>query len=97
MGERRRMTEDEIRDAVGDLPGWEVRDGKLRRELQFDDFAQAFGFMASVALVAERMNHHPEWCNVYNRVVIELSTHDVGGISRADVTLAEHINRTAAV
>ena len=72
--------------------GWSLRADKLHRELSFPDFVQAFGFMARVALVAERMNHHPEWSNVYNRVVIDLTTHDAGGISELDFQLAGHID-----
>jgi 4a-hydroxytetrahydrobiopterin dehydratase len=71
---------------------WSLRADKLHRELAFADFVQAFGFMARVALVAERMNHHPEWSNVYNRVVIDLTTHDAGGISELDFQLASHID-----
>ena len=80
---------------MADLPGWDVTDGKLLRELQFADFSEAFGFMTRVALEAERMNHHPEWSNVYGRVVIELTTHDSGGITAADVELAAKISKLA--
>ena len=71
-----------------DLPGWELADGKLRREFVFQDFVTAFGFMSQVALVAEKMDHHPEWSNVYNRVVVELQTHDAGGLTDLDFELA---------
>ena len=74
---------------------WALSEGKLSRTLKFGDFVQAFGFMASVALVAERMNHHPEWSNVYATVRIELTTHDVGGLSDKDFKLAEEIDRIA--
>jgi 4a-hydroxytetrahydrobiopterin dehydratase len=78
------------------LPGW-TRDGdRLRRTYQFADFVEAFGFMASAALVAERMNHHPEWSNVWNTVRIELTTHDAGGITANDVALAAAMERLAA-
>ncbi len=70
------------------LPGWTLKDGKLHREFQFADFVEAFGFMARVALVAEKQNHHPEWFNVYNKVNVDLTTHDAGGISEMDFALA---------
>jgi 4a-hydroxytetrahydrobiopterin dehydratase len=89
------MSDDEVGRSLGRVPGWELREGKLHRELRFDDFAGAFGFMTSVALVAESMDHHPEWFNVYNRVVIDLNTHDAGGITELDFRLAEAVNRLA--
>ena len=70
--------------------------GKLHRELRFPDFVRAFGFMTSVALVAESMNHHPEWSNVYGRVTIDLTTHDAGGITALDLELARRIYALAA-
>ena len=77
------------------LGTWSVRDGKLVREYRFASFVEAFGFMSSVALHAEAMNHHPVWCNVYNRVAFALTTHDCGGISEKDVALAQQIERLA--
>jgi Pterin-4a-carbinolamine dehydratase len=77
------------------LPGWVLRDNKLHRVLTFTDFVEAFGFMSQVALVAERMNHHPEWCNVYKTLAISLTTHDAGGITHRDIELAQTINRLA--
>jgi 4a-hydroxytetrahydrobiopterin dehydratase len=77
---------------VPDVPaGWELLDGKLHRELRFPDFVTAFGFMARVALLAERADHHPEWSNVYGRVVIDLVSHDAGRITDRDVDLARAI------
>jgi 4a-hydroxytetrahydrobiopterin dehydratase len=73
-------------------PEWTLQQGKLRRELRFDNFVEAFGFMAKVALIAEAMGHHPEWSNVWNRVVIELTTHDLGGLSNLDLELARRID-----
>ncbi|MET0341732.1 MAG: 4a-hydroxytetrahydrobiopterin dehydratase [Polyangiales bacterium] len=73
-------------------PAWSLVDGKLRRTLTFPDFVRAFGFMSQVALYAERMNHHPEWRNVYDRVEIDLVTHDCGGISERDFALAAKID-----
>jgi len=72
--------------------GWTVIQGKLHRECKFPDFVHAFGFMASAALVAEAMGHHPEWSNVYNRVTIDLTTHDAGGISEKDFELAAKLD-----
>ena len=74
------------------LPQWQLHGDKLRRELRFVDFVEAFGFMAKVALIAEAMGHHPEWSNVWNRVVIELTTHDTGGLSSFDLALAQRID-----
>ena len=75
------------------LPGWQVQAGRLHRELQFADFVAAFGFMAQVALVAEALGHHPDWSNSWNRVVIDLTTHDLGGLSNLDLELAQRINQ----
>ena len=77
------------------VPAWTVVGGKLHRELQFADFVAAFAFMTRVALLAEKREHHPEWRNVYNRVVIDLCTHDSGdAITEADVELAQAIEKT---
>lgn len=89
----RKLTEEEIADALGELEGWSVSNGKLHKEFTFGDFVEAFGFMTSVALIAEQMNHHPEWYNVYNRLTIDLTTHDVGGISTSDIAFARIIDR----
>ncbi|MEM9608254.1 MAG: 4a-hydroxytetrahydrobiopterin dehydratase [Actinomycetota bacterium] len=86
---------DELRSRLDDLPGWGVVDGKLHRELRFPDFVTAWGVMTSIAVVAEKMNHHPEWSNVYSRVVIDLVTHDAGGITELDLTLAAEVERLA--
>ena len=96
MVELRKLTDAEIQQQLAQTPGWSVEDGKLRRAFQFDGFVEAFGFMASVALAAEKLDHHPEWFNVYNRVVIDLNTHDVGGISPVDFELAGRINGLAS-
>jgi len=74
------------------LPAWTLKEGKLHRELRFADFSEAFGFMARVARAAEPLNHHPDWSNVWNRVVINLTTHDCGGLSNLDLALAQRIN-----
>jgi 4a-hydroxytetrahydrobiopterin dehydratase len=77
--------------ALVQLPKWTLSDDGLaiKRTFRFTDFAQAFGFMARVAIVAEKADHHPEWFNVYNRVEVTLTTHDVGGLSQRDVALAQ--------
>jgi 4a-hydroxytetrahydrobiopterin dehydratase len=72
---------------------WEIIDGKLYREFKFPNFVSAFGFMAQVAIIAERANHHPEWSNVYNKVKIYLTTHEAGGISKRDFELAHEITK----
>jgi 4a-hydroxytetrahydrobiopterin dehydratase len=96
MAERRKLTQEEIDARLARFQGWTLVAGKLHRELVFTDFVEAFGFMSAVALVAESMNHHPSWHNVYNRVSIDLDTHDVGGISALDFTLAEKIDALLA-
>lgn len=90
-----KLSEGEVTTRLATLKGWELVDGKLQKTLQFASFVNAFGFMASVALVAESMGHHPEWSNVYNRVTIALTTHDVGGISDLDFTMAQKIDDLA--
>ena len=75
-------------DLASTHPNWSVDNEKLRRDFQFRDFVEAFGFMSKVALLAEARNHHPNWSNVYNRVTIELTTHDLGGLSTLDTELA---------
>jgi len=95
MAERQKLSEAEVRTRLSEIPGWELADGKLHKAFRFASFVPAFGFMTSVALVAEAMDHHPDWSNVYNRVTINLHTHDVGGISALDFTLARRINEIA--
>jgi len=97
MSDRRKLTDEELDDALKTLDGWSVEEGKLHKEYSFNDFVEAFGFMASVALAAEKKNHHPEWFNVYDTVRIDLSTHDVGGITTWDVELAEEMDRIAGL
>jgi 4a-hydroxytetrahydrobiopterin dehydratase len=89
------LSEAETLTALSDLPAWERDGGTISRSFRFDDFAAAFGFMAAAAVVSERMNHHPEWTNVYNRVDVSLTTHDAGGLTRLDVDLARHMDRLA--
>lgn len=89
------LSTNELNTALTQLTGWSVKDGKLHRQFQFGSFVEAFGFMSSVALVAEAMGHHPEWFNVYNRVTIDLTTHDSGGITTKDLELAKRANELA--
>ncbi|WP_133364840.1 4a-hydroxytetrahydrobiopterin dehydratase [Qipengyuania sediminis] len=88
------LTEEEREVWLAALPGWTLaRDGAaIARNFAFADFSEAFAFMARVALIAEKRDHHPEWCNAYNRVAIELTTHDAGGLSLRDVKMAKAID-----
>jgi len=86
------LTEAEVKERLSQVQGWTLQDGKLHRAFECKDFVAAFGSMTRVALVAEAMNHHPEWFNVWNKVVIDLNTHSVGGISDLDFKLAGKIN-----
>ncbi|GIX46544.1 MAG: putative pterin-4-alpha-carbinolamine dehydratase [Candidatus Tectimicrobiota bacterium] len=95
MVETQKLSDAEVTARLATLPGWEVVAGKLQKTFTFASFVEAFGFMTRVALVAEAMGHHPEWSNVYNRVTIALTTHDVGGISPLDFTLAQKIDALA--
>ncbi len=90
-----KLTAAEILEELQNLPQWEVLNGKLHKSFKFADFVAAFGFMTKTALVAETMAHHPEWFNVYNRVTVDLTTHDVGGISAKDFTLARKMDELA--
>ncbi len=87
------LTENERAAALADLAGWSlVREGlAIERTFTFGNFVEAFGFMSSVALLAEKADHHPEWFNVYNRVEITLTTHDAGGLSQRDIALAKAV------
>ncbi|MEM9173552.1 MAG: 4a-hydroxytetrahydrobiopterin dehydratase [Pseudomonadota bacterium] len=83
------MTTEQIEAALAAHRGWSMEDGKLTREFRFENFIEAFGFMTQVALVAESINHHPEWFNVYNTVRVQLTTHDAGGVTQNDFVLAK--------
>jgi 4a-hydroxytetrahydrobiopterin dehydratase len=91
------LSSTEKTDALARLPGWRLADGRdaLVRSFVFRDFNEAFGFMARAALVAEKMDHHPEWSNVYKRVEVTLATHSAGGVTDLDVALAGAMNRIA--
>jgi 4a-hydroxytetrahydrobiopterin dehydratase len=91
-----KLSDADIQKALEKTHGWQLKEGKLHAEYKFDDFVSAFGFMAKAALHAEKMNHHPEWFNVYNQVHVDLTTHDVGGISDLDFQLAQKMNELAS-
>jgi 4a-hydroxytetrahydrobiopterin dehydratase len=90
-----RLSEEQIQAELDTVPGWTLLDGKLHRVFNFADFVTAFGFMARAALVAERMNHHPEWFNVYGVVRVDLNTHDCAGLSARDFKLARELSKLA--
>lgn len=86
------MTSDEINSAMQSIDSWTLEQNSITKTFTFDTFVDAFGFMSQVALHAEKMNHHPDWSNVYNRVTISLSTHDAGGLTMNDFNLAQSID-----
>jgi 4a-hydroxytetrahydrobiopterin dehydratase len=88
-----KLSDQEIEREVKKIEGWKIINGKLNRTFEFKSFVQAFGFMTKVAMQAEKMNHHPEWFNVYSRLNIDLVTHDIGGISNYDIKLAGIISK----
>ena len=90
-----KLTQEDIDEKLKNLPGWSVVNEKLHKEFLFDSFNQAFGFMTRAAMEIEKMNHHPEWFNVYNRITVELTTHDAGGITENDINLAGILNSLA--
>jgi len=90
-----KLTEREVATQLATLPNWTIEGGKLHREYEFADFVAAFGFMTSAALVAQRMDHHPEWFNVWNRVRVDLMTHDAKGITSLDAQLARSMEELA--
>lgn len=89
------LSPQELETELKQLDGWTTENGKLHREYKFASFVEAFGFMASLALVSEAIGHHPEWFNVYNRVTIDLTTHDAGGITSKDIAWAQKANQLA--
>jgi len=88
-----RLSHDEVEARLREVPGWAIASGALHRELEFHNFVEAFGFMAMVALAAEKLNHHPDWSNSYNRVVIDITSHAEGGITEGCFELAAAVNR----
>ena len=87
-----KLSESDITSRLEKLVGWHVDNGKLYREFVFKDFVEAFGFMTRAAFAVEKINHHPEWSNTYNKVRIHLVTHEVGGLSASDFALAQRLN-----
>ena len=96
MARPAKLDEGEVAQRLESLDGWSIDAGKLSREFVFADFNEAFGFMTRTALVAERLDHHPEWFNVYATVRVQLTTHDAAGISELDFELAAAMDRIAA-
>ncbi|HEX7063362.1 MAG TPA: 4a-hydroxytetrahydrobiopterin dehydratase [Woeseiaceae bacterium] len=87
-----KLSDTDIEQRLRELDGWSLADGKLVREFKFEDFVGAFGFMTRAAMHAEKMDHHPEWSNVYNKVRVQLVTHSAGGLTELDFTLAKQLD-----
>ena len=90
-----KLSTDDVEERLASLAGWSLSDGKLEKQFKFPDFARAFGFMASAAIEADKLNHHPEWSNVYNKVTVRLVTHEAKGITDLDFQLARKMNELA--
>ena len=90
-----KLSPDALQTALKELPAWSIQNEKLHREYRFPNFAHAFGFMATAAIEIEKRNHHPEWLNVYNRVTVDLTTHDSKGITQKDLDLAQLLEQIA--
>ena len=88
-----KLTEIEIQVSLKELNGWDIQNGKLHKEMKFTDFDSVWEFMTRAVTKIQKMNHHPEWFNVYNKLVIDLMTHDVGGISQNDINLAKYLDK----
>ena len=93
--ERRKVEIAEVEEALAGLPGWSVKEGKLTKEFKFGSFAEAMGWMVTVAIYADKIDHHPEWSNVYNRVNVGLVTHDMDALSTLDLALAKRMQELA--
>jgi 4a-hydroxytetrahydrobiopterin dehydratase len=91
-----KLTAEALKAALQQLPSWSIQQEKLHREYKFPDFAHAFGFMTTAAIEIDKRDHHPEWLNVYNRVTVDLTTHDSKGITQKDVDLAHLLERLSA-
>ncbi len=90
-----KLSSEQISEELKNLPGWSVKEEKLHKDFEFGDFNEAFGFMTRAAMHIEKMNHHPEWFNVYNKLTVDLTTHDAGGITENDINLAKFLNSLA--
>ncbi len=90
-----KLTDEQIKKELTSLVGWSVVNGKLHKDFVFENFIEAFGFMSKAAIHIEKMNHHPEWFNVYNKIKVDLVTHDAGGITQNDINLARTLNSLA--
>ena len=90
-----KLSPEEISEQLKNLPGWQIKNEKLHKDFEFKSFNEAFGFMTRAAMEIEKMNHHPEWFNVYNKISVDLTTHDAGGITQNDVKLAGILNSLA--
>ena len=88
----KKLSDEDVQSKLASLPNWTLQNGKLHREYKFANFVEAFGWMTSAALTAEKQDHHPEWFNVWNKVVVDLTTHDAGGVTQSDVDLAKTMN-----
>ena len=86
------LNDEEMKELIVKIPGWEINPKYIKREFNFDNFIEAFSFMTKIALICEKYNHHPNWENVFSRVIIKLSTHDLGGITNLDESVATEIN-----
>jgi len=97
MARPEKLTTDAVKIAMNEVDGWSMVDGReaIHKTFTFKNFVQAFGFMTQSAIIAEKIDHHPEWFNVYNRVDVTLTTHDAGGVTHKDVTLAEAMEKAA--
>lgn len=90
-----KLSSEQISEELKNLPGWSVKEEKMHKDFEFGDFNEAFGFMTRAAMHIEKMNHHPEWFNVYNKLTVDLTTHDAGGITENDINLAKILNSLA--
>jgi len=90
-----KLSSEQISEELKNLPGWSVKEEKLHKDFEFGDFNEVFGFMTRAAMHIEKMNHHPEWFNVYNKLTVDLTTHDAGGITENDINLAKILNSLA--
>lgn len=96
MAQVNKATDEQIQEFISQFSSWSVENDKLHREYVFGNFVQAFGFMTEAALIAERTDHHPEWFNVYKNVVVDLTTHEAGGITERDFNLAKSMEEISA-